>query len=44
MLNLQVKPNGVLNQQAGNLYSSNTAFDKTPEQNRSDTVVRSTRS
>jgi hypothetical protein len=40
MLNLQKMPNGILNTQAGNLYSSNSAYDNTPEQDRSNSVLR----
>src|SRR5262245_38850452 len=40
MLNLQAKPNGILNQEPGNLYSSNSAYDETPEHTRSNTVLR----
>ena len=40
MLNLQAMPNGILNLTPGNLYSSNSAYDETPEHTRSNTVLR----
>ncbi len=40
MLNLLPAPNGILNLQAGEEWTSNSAFDKTPEHSRTNNVVR----
>jgi hypothetical protein len=40
MLNLQPLPNGILNRQAGQEWTSNSAYDNTPEHSRTSNVLR----